>query len=124
MAVSVGNLMRRSTSTGDYPGARLLIRTWTLVMSGPAALAGASRVDARRDALRAYDKAGREPLPGVGHDRSGKRALGVAAAARRQIRDLGLDRRPAVGGVDENLIADVDPRQIAPVDGEIDPNRR
>src|SRR3954449_6756917 len=38
MAVSTGKVMRCSVSSGEYPGARVLIWTWTLVMSGTASI--------------------------------------------------------------------------------------
>jgi hypothetical protein len=38
MAVSIGKVIRCSTSSGEYPGAFVLIWTWTFVMSGTASI--------------------------------------------------------------------------------------
>jgi len=38
MTVSTGKVMRCSASSGEYPGAPVLIWTWTLVMSGVASM--------------------------------------------------------------------------------------
>jgi hypothetical protein len=38
ITLSIGKLMRCSTSSGEMPGAAVLICTWTLVMSGTASI--------------------------------------------------------------------------------------
>ena len=55
----------------------------------------------------------------LGPARSGCRCCRPATYRRSWPRS-----RPAIGGVDQDLVADFDARQVAPVDGEIDPDCR